>query len=170
MTARRRARAAAQLLHRPRAAGVAAGDVDAALTDERSVVVAWLMRGTLHRVGRDNYRWLELDRDAALAELARRYLTGHAPATPTDLASWSGLPLRDVRAGLQAIASDDAARDPAPDAIPARLLPAFDPYLLRPPRYQWTPFMRLAIATCSIDAFSLGSFSPRDAAESGKTL
>ena len=28
-----------------------AADVDAALTDERSVVVAWLMRGTLHLVG-----------------------------------------------------------------------------------------------------------------------
>jgi len=36
--------------------------------------------------------------------------------------------------------------------------------------YQWTPFMRFAIATCSIEAFSLGSFSPRAAAESGKTL
>ena len=262
MKAQRRARAVAQLLHRPRAAGVAdivghllavqaqdlraarlalrartaglaAGDVDAALTDERSVVVAWLMRGTLHLVGRDDYRWLlaltaptrlaanrrrlgqegvapddaeravqiveraltrdgpltrpelgeriaadgirtegqaivhllmlaalrgiavlgplradgshafalardwlgappprELDRDAALAELARRYLTGHAPATPTDLAAWSGLALRDARAALQSIASDRAARDPAPDAIPARLLPAFDPYLL----------------------------------------
>jgi hypothetical protein len=271
----RRARAAAQLLHRPRTAGVAevvrrllavqaqdlraarlalraratglaAADVDAALTDERSVVVAWLGRGTLHLVGRDDYPWLlgltaptrlansgrrlrqegvapqdaeravriveraladagpltrpELaeriaakgiptdgqatphllglaalrgiavlgplredgahafaltrdwlgaapapalegaDRDAALAELARRYLAGHGPAAPADLAAWSGLPLRDARAGLEAIGSelacrkdgfvDLAAREPAPDAIPARLLPAFDPYLL----------------------------------------
>ena len=80
------------------------------------------------------------DRDAALAELARRYLAGHGPAAPADLAAWSGLPLRDARAGLRAIAyelaqrDDDlvdlAARAPAPDAIPARLLPAFDPYLL----------------------------------------
>ena len=37
-------------------------------------------------------------------------------------------------------------------------------------RYQCTPFMRLAIATCSIEAFSLASFSPFAAAESGKTL
>ena len=36
--------------------------------------------------------------------------------------------------------------------------------------YQCTPFMRLAIATCSIEAFSLASFSPFAAAESGKTL
>src|ERR687892_297950 len=27
--------------------------------------------------------------------------------------------------------------------------------------YQWTPFMRFAIATCSMEAFSLGSFWPR---------
>jgi hypothetical protein len=303
----RRARATAQLLHRPRAGGVdeivgqllavqaqdlraarlalrarttglAAADVDAALSEERSVVVAWLGRGTLHLVGRDDYPWLlgltaptrltasrrrlgqlgvaprqaerameiieralaeegpltraELaerlaarrirtegqatphllglaglrglvvlgpvrdegahafaltrdwlgaapkpalegaDREAALAELARRYLVGHGPAAPADLAAWSGLPLRDARAGLKAIAAqlaqreDDlvelatrgrgsrrrapasrgatrgrgasaprgsrrgasAARDPA--AIPGRLLPAFDPYLL----------------------------------------
>ena len=39
-----------------------------------------------------------------------------------------------------------------------------------PPAYQCTPFIRFAIATCSIDAFSSGSFSPRAAAESGKTL
>jgi hypothetical protein len=30
--------------------------------------------------------------DAALAELARRYLTGYGPAAPEDLAAWSGLP------------------------------------------------------------------------------
>src|SRR6202042_2521884 len=46
-----------------------------------------------------------IDRDVALAELARRYLIGHAPADERDLAKWSGLPLRDVRAGLTAIAS-----------------------------------------------------------------
>jgi winged helix DNA-binding protein len=67
-------------------------------------------------------------RDAALAELARRYLAAHAPAEAADLAAWAGLPLRDARAGLRAIASDPAAR--APRTIPARLLPGFDPYLL----------------------------------------
>ena len=36
--------------------------------------------------------------------------------------------------------------------------------------YQCTPLIRFAIATCSIEAFSLGSFSPLAAAESGKTL
>ena len=42
-----------------------------------------------------------VDRDVALGELARRYLLGHGPASDRDLATWSGLPLRDVRAGLR---------------------------------------------------------------------
>jgi Winged helix DNA-binding domain len=308
----RRARAAAQLLHRPRPAGVAdvvghllavqaqdlraarlalraratglaAADVDAALTVERSVVVGWLARGTLHLVGRDDYPWLlaltaptrmassrrrlgqegvapddaqravrvieraladagpltrpelaeriaaegirtegqatphllglaalggiavlgpvrddgshafaltrdwlgaaaprRLDRDAALAELARRYLAGHGPATPADLATWSGLPLRDARAGLQAIASeltqhggddrvDLAARDSTPDAIPARLLPAFDPYLLGwkdrafavPTRHAQRvyPGGGMLRATATVDGLAVGTWS-----------
>jgi hypothetical protein len=80
-----------------------------------------------------------LDRAAALAELARRYLRAHGPATDADLAGWSGLPLRDARAGLAAIAAelertgglvDLAGRAPPPRRLPPRLLPAFDPYLL----------------------------------------
>ncbi len=71
------------------------------------------------------------DRDAALAELARRYLAGHGPATPDDLAAWSGLPLRDARAGFAAIAGDRRRAAPDPPArLPPRLLPAFDEYLL----------------------------------------
>jgi hypothetical protein len=310
----RRARAAAQLLHRPRAAGVAevvgrllavqaqdlraarlalrartatltAADVDAALTDERSVVVTWLMRGTLHLVDRDDYPWLleltaptrqsanrrrlakegvtpddaeralgiveraladdgpltrpqlaeriaavgirtegqaaphllmlaalrgiavrgplrqdgghafalardwlgtappaELagaERDGALAELARRYLAAHGPAAPADLAAWSGLALRDARAGLKAIASelaergddlvDLAARDPTPEAIPARLLAAFDPYLLGwkdrafavPARYaeRIHPGGGMLRATATVDGRAVGTWS-----------
>jgi winged helix DNA-binding protein len=317
----RRARASAQLVHRPRTAGVAdvvgrllavqaqdlraarlalrartrgltAGDVDAALTDERSVVVAWLMRGTLHLVSRDDYPWLlaltapsrlstsrrrlaqegvapddaeramtiveraltdagpltrpqlaeriaakgirtegqatphllmlaalrgiavlgplgedgghafalardwlgaapvpELagaERDAALAELARRYLAAHGPAAPADLAAWSGLALRDARAGLRAIApelaerGDDlvdlAARDPAPDAIPARLLGAFDPYLLGwkdrafavPARHarRVHPGGGMLRATATVDGLAVATWSaPRGAVE-----
>ena len=48
----------------------------------------------------------EVDREAALAELARRYLAGHGPADDRDLARWAGLPLRDARAGLAAIAAE----------------------------------------------------------------
>jgi hypothetical protein len=80
-----------------------------------------------------------VERGAALAELARRYLRGHGPAADADLAGWSGLPLRDARAGLAAIAlelveesglADLARRAAEPRRLPARLLPAFDPYLL----------------------------------------
>src|SRR5215213_9270979 len=81
-----------------------------------------------------------VDRGAALAELARRYLAGHGPATDRDLARWAGLPLRDSRAGLDAIASelrdfedglvDLARRAPAAELPPPRLLGPFDPLLL----------------------------------------
>ncbi len=81
-----------------------------------------------------------VDRDVALAELARRYLAGHGPASAHDLAKWAGLPLRDARAGVRAIASSLAGRDDglaaltsaAPEAgLPApRLLGAFEPVLL----------------------------------------
>jgi hypothetical protein len=81
-------------------------------------------------------------RDAALAELAHRYLAGHGPASDRDLARWAGLPLRDARAGLTAIARrlvehDDGLVDlerrpsgPAAELPPPRLLGAFDPLLL----------------------------------------
>jgi hypothetical protein len=54
-----------------------------------------------------------LPRDAALAALAGRYFTSHGPATAKDFAWWSGLTLKDARAGieraspaLQAVAAD----------------------------------------------------------------
>jgi hypothetical protein len=81
-----------------------------------------------------------VDRDLALAELARRYLAGHAPADDQDLARWSGLPLRVARAGLKAIGSEVYERDDglldlkrrAPTApLPEpRLLGSFEPVLL----------------------------------------
>jgi hypothetical protein len=80
-----------------------------------------------------------IDRDRALEELARRYLAGHGPAGERDLAKWAGLPLRDARAGLGAIASelveredgllDLARREAAAHLPPPRLLGAFDPVL-----------------------------------------
>ncbi|GAB2859466.1 winged helix DNA-binding domain-containing protein [Nocardioides pacificus] len=42
-------------------------------------------------------------RDEALAELARRYFTGHGPATERDLAYWATLTLSDVRRGLEQV-------------------------------------------------------------------
>lgn len=235
----------ARLALRVRGSGVTSESIDRALTDERSLVVAWLGRGTLHLVAPEDYPWLltltapgrvtmnrrrlgeegvppdladravagiegllaergpltrsemadalagagirirkqaaghlyllavlrglavwgpvkdgeqalvlvrdwlgragprpldGLGRDTALAELARRYLAGHGPATDADLATWIGLPLRDARAGLNAIAGeltelgdgllDLASRAPVPGAIPPRLLPRFDPFMM----------------------------------------
>ncbi len=81
-----------------------------------------------------------VDRPRALAELARRYLAGHAPASERDLARWAGLPLRDARFGLKAIAGElrqrpdgllDLAGTPGSRALPApRLLGSFEPMLL----------------------------------------
>ena len=50
-----------------------------------------------------------LERDEALAELARRYFTGHGPATEKDLAYWATLTVTDVRRGLAAV-SDELER------------------------------------------------------------
>lgn len=47
-----------RLAIRARTKGVTAADVDRALTDERSVVVTWLHRGTLHLVTAEDYWWL----------------------------------------------------------------------------------------------------------------
>jgi hypothetical protein len=228
----------ARLAIRSRSRGLRAADVDRALTEERSLLITWLNRRTLHLARSEDYPWLHaltagshatwpvrrlaqegltpddaergaaeveraladgpmtreqlgervaavgvrtegqalihvialtslrgntvrgpmvdgdhayvlvrdwlgeprpVDRDRALAELARRYLAGHGPASDRDLARWAGLGLRDVRAGLTAIASEleeregglvDLAGRRAPAALPPpRLLGAFDPLL-----------------------------------------
>lgn len=229
----------ARLAVRARTVGVTAADVDRALTEDRSLLITWLNRGTLHLVASEDYPLLQalttpplltscsrrlrqegvsetdaeramkltekvlaeegplggrdlrerlakavptagqafihlmflaavrglvvrgpmigrqhayalvhdwlgpprpVERDAALAELARRYLVGHAPASDRDLARWAGLPLRDARAGLAAISRRLRRRDdgllelkkqqPVADLPPPRLLGAFDPLLL----------------------------------------
>ncbi len=229
----------ARLAIRSRTTGLSAAHVDRAFTEDRSIVITWLNRGTLHLVRSEDYPWLQAlttpplftavgrrlqrvgvspraaergvaaierslasdgpltrqlkdriaaarvptegqalvhvlllacirgvavrgpmhgkqhayalvrdwlgepsprERDAALAELARRYLAGHGPASDRDLAKWAGLPLRDARAGLSTIATeltelegglvDLATREPAADLPPPRLLGSFDPVLL----------------------------------------
>jgi hypothetical protein len=82
--------------------------------------------------------------EAALAELARRYLAGHGPATDGDLARWAGIGSKLASQGFRLIASQLAEVDVAgetawmlasktPPGDPAprvRLLGAFDAYLL----------------------------------------
>jgi hypothetical protein len=82
-------------------------------------------------------------RDQALALLARRYLQGHAPARPEDLAKWAGITIGDARAAFAALGgsvvpwpddptlSTPAARvgRPLPRLPAPRLLGPFDPLL-----------------------------------------
>jgi hypothetical protein len=87
----------------------------------------------------------QLEGDAALTELARRYFLSHGPATVNDFAWWGGLTLTDARRGLagaggslvseavdgRELWSAKAARSqPAPTQPPVRLLPGFDEFLL----------------------------------------
>jgi hypothetical protein len=109
----------------------------------RGLVVRGPMAGKQHAyvLARD---WLPgfkpLDRDKVLGEFARRYLAGHGPGGAHDLARWAGVPLRDARAGFEAIASaldeldgglfDLRGRPPAAELPPPRLLGSFEPCLL----------------------------------------
>jgi hypothetical protein len=230
----------ARLAIRARSTGLSAADVEKAMTEDRSLLITWLNRGTLHLVTADDYPWVHalttpplltgttrrlvqegvsqdgaeravavivrslagdgpltgeqlrarvnragvrtqgqalvhllglasirghvvrgpmigkhhayvlvrdwlgetkpVAREWALAELARRYLAGHGPADERDLVKWAGIPLRDARAGLNAIASELdvrsdgvvslAGRATAVPPPPPRLLGAFDPLLM----------------------------------------
>ncbi|WP_433049553.1 winged helix DNA-binding domain-containing protein [Dactylosporangium sp. CS-033363] len=65
--------------------------------------------------------------DAALAELARRYLLGYGPADAADFAAWSGLPMESAQRAL-ALCPDAASLSAA--VPPPRLLGQFDAVLL----------------------------------------
>ncbi|MEU6080751.1 winged helix DNA-binding domain-containing protein [Streptomyces sp. NPDC047108] len=78
---------------------------------------------------------------AAEAELARRYLAAHAPATVQDFAHWSGLKLTACRRAWEAVADQDRDAEPPGATDPGdadsgsagpdvRLIPAFDNYLV----------------------------------------
>ena len=81
-----------------------------------------------------------LPRPQALAQLARRYLAGHGPAGPRDLAKWAGVNLGDARAAFEGVHAEvvevgddlfDLANCDAPSrSARARLLGPFDPLLL----------------------------------------
>ena len=81
-----------------------------------------------------------MSREAALGDLARRYLAGHAPAADRDLAQWAGIGLRDARLGLARCGAiqrvDGLAELPAnlrraaAALPPPLLLGAFEPLLL----------------------------------------
>lgn len=89
-----------------------------------------------------------LDHPEALAELARRYVRSHGPATVADLARWSSLTLTEARAAVAAVRDefetvriDDVEHLHQPgliedwqahreDVAQLRLLPGFDEFIL----------------------------------------
>ena len=84
-----------------------------------------------------------LGREAALTELAVRYLAAHGPAAPADLAFWSGLRVNDAKAAWSLIRDRLVEVESMGSPLwtlrsrvqPAkreliRLLPAFDEYLM----------------------------------------
>ena len=85
-----------------------------------------------------------LERDAALAELTRRFFRSHGPATLRDYSWWSGLTMREAREGVESIRSAlvqekigeltywmAQSRGAAPSARDSLfLLPNYDEYLI----------------------------------------
>src|SRR5690349_16650610 len=63
----------ARLAVRARTEGLTAADVDRALTEDRSLLITWLNRGTLHLVRSEDYPWLQvLTTPPLLTSSARR--------------------------------------------------------------------------------------------------
>lgn len=84
-----------------------------------------------------------ITREEALGELAWRYFSGHGPASARDLMWWSGLPMGEVREGIETASSrlieevhDDTTYFSAPSRAGTNggsnviLLPAFDEYII----------------------------------------
>ena len=77
----------ARLAVRARSHGLSAADVDSALTEDRSVVVTWFNRGTLHLVRADDYWWLHpLTTPPLLTGNARRLAQEGVPSQDAERA------------------------------------------------------------------------------------
>ncbi|RZJ28867.1 MAG: winged helix DNA-binding domain-containing protein [Flavobacterium sp.] len=87
-------------------------------------------------------RTKNFSREEALAELARRYFTSHAPATQKDFGWWSGLSVADSKLAIELNLKNLESReingqihwaksfDESPQEKTVFLLPAFDEYLI----------------------------------------
>jgi DNA glycosylase AlkZ-like len=85
-----------------------------------------------------------MEREAALAELTRRYFASHGPATLKDYVWWSGLTVRDAKAGIELASrglmhehvdgltywSVEGRGVKAPPSPTAHFLPNYDEYLI----------------------------------------
>lgn len=90
--------------------------------------------GLLCQAG-DRFAWTDdwvpergvLEGDAALGELANRYVAGHGPASANDLAYWTGLGKREAKRAFDLVKPAEAEAAPVPSVM---LLPGYDEYLL----------------------------------------
>ena len=107
---------------------------------------------------------VDLPRDEALGELARRYFTSHGPATAKDFATWASLTLEEVRAAVEAagpalrseelgglvlwMGAGEPGRAPAVRSPLVRLVQGYDEYIMgytetkrviAPPSVDWSP-------------------------------
>jgi hypothetical protein len=90
----------ARLAVRARTMGLIAADVDRALTEDRTLLVSWLNRGTLHLIAREDHAWLH-----ALTTPAQR--TGNARRLAQE-----GVAPGDAERGVTAITRALAADGP----------------------------------------------------------
>jgi hypothetical protein len=90
----------ARLAVRVRTSGLLASDVDKALTADRSVVVSWLNRGTLHLVLAEDYWWLH------------RLTTPQLAAGNARRLAQEGVPPQDAERGVGVIGRSLAADGP----------------------------------------------------------
>jgi hypothetical protein len=89
-----------RLAVRARTKGVTAADVDRALTEDRSLVVTWLNRGTLHLVRSEDYPMLQAVTTPALRTASERRL------------GQEGVPPRDAERGVAAVVAALAEEGP----------------------------------------------------------
>ena len=110
------------------------------------------------------------DRDAALAELAKRYFSSHGPATIRDFVWWSGLTVKDAQTGIAAVKPElpqDTIDGRVYFGVPSRppattkgcvafLLPNYDEYLIA--YKDRSPVIESSRAAANIVARSNGAF------------
>jgi len=130
-------------------AAFAADGLDVAGQRGAHLLVRLAQSGVAVLAGKDTWTLLDdhvtaprrLDRDTALREVARRFLTARGPATDRDLAWWTGLTLTDVRAAIADVADEFESLELggtryllrpglAEAAAGVHALPGFDEYLL----------------------------------------
>lgn len=127
-------------------AGLASKGLSPLLLLQRAIVDGVLcyatMRGKQHTLALQD-EWLPyfpvLERDAALAELARRYFASHGPATDRDFAWWSSLTLTEARSALAMVRDELSSAEVEGQtywfspAVPTDL--SLDPSVLLLPNY-----------------------------------